>query len=557
MIRSLKFIFGTEKPVSVSPVDSRLALTEFFIAIALTLLIVYLHAVFLVNAGGFWRDEADSIALALRPSLANTWADLNFDSNPVLHVLVIRLWAKLFGSSDMSFRSLGFMIGISILAALWIKARALQSRTPLTSLLLIGMSPVMIRFLDSARPYGVTAVTTILAFTVVWRAVRKPTSVNIGIASLMLALCIQALYHSAIFVLAMGIGALSAAFLRGGVKRAFLVAIPFFIAVISLLPHLGHLQQAQNWWPLARDPSASQMLLKSFLDALSSPTQYFTWLWATLLILAVVGAILSLSRKKRRDSLEDEQGYLLYCTITLIVSTIGFFPFFVFVIGQFAFQKWHFVPLLVVVAVSAEPLAEQVISKTLTKGLYLLLIITSVIIAVNPAARNLTMRMTSIDLIASVVEREAHPYDLIVVTPWYIGISFDRYYRGSAPWMTFPSLVDTSIHRYDLLKERMKQPGTITKEIAKILSTLQNGGAIWVVGQIGPVSQGLFVTPLPPAPLPTTGWSSAPYIDNWNRHLISILLSHSNQAAIMPLHTNRKINPLEAPRIAVFRGFVP
>ncbi|SPQ02156.1 conserved membrane hypothetical protein [Candidatus Sulfobium mesophilum] len=541
----------------MASVNDRLTAREYYVAVALTLLTVSLHTVFLINAGGFWRDEANSIAIALKPSMTDIWMALKVDSHPVLHILLLRAWAAVFGPGDFSLRFLGFSIGLGIIASLWSKTLGFGNRPPLLSLLLVGISPVMVRSLDTARAYGIAALSVIVAFTVIWRTVRKPTPAHVIVSTLMLTLCVQALYQSAVVVLAIGIAALLVGLLRGGLRRASLLAIPFCLSAISLLPYAGHVREARNWWPLARNPLGSK-LLQPFIEAISSPTAWSMLLWIAVVILAIIGSVHGFAQIRfgEEEQKKTEWHFLLYCGITFAATIICVLIFFIYMVGPITFQVWYYALPLVLAAVSAEPLIDHVIKKRL-RGLYVIVIATSAIIAFIPAARNLTMRMTSIDIAAAFIEKKAGPNDLVIVVPWYYGVSLSRYYHGRAPWQTFPALEDTSIHRYDLLKEKMKQPQTITEDLKKISSTLQSGGIIWVVGRINPKGRDRFVTSLPPPPLPTTGWSSAPYTDNWGNHLMSVLFSRTHEYALVPLHANQQINPLETAQIAAFRGWIP
>ena len=37
---------------------------------------------------------------------------------------------------------------------------------------------------------------------------------------------------------------------------------------------------------------------------------------------------------------------------------------------------------------------------------------------------------------------EAGPKDFVIVAQWFCGLTFDRYYQGTAPWSTLPPLTD-------------------------------------------------------------------------------------------------------------------
>ena len=92
------------------------------------------------------------------------------------------------------------------------------------------------------------------------------------------------------------------------------------------------------------------------------------------------------------------------------------------------------------------------------------------------------VRQTNVDLVASRLAESVKAGDLIVVSPWYYGVAFQRYYRGQAPWMTVPPIEDLKIHRYDLLKEKMKSSDPIRTLLARMSETLRSGNNLWLVG---------------------------------------------------------------------------
>lgn len=47
-------------------------------------------------------------------------------------------------------------------------------------------------------------------------------------------------------------------------------------------------------------------------------------------------------------------------------------------------------------------------------------------------------RMTNLDFVAQRLNREAGKEDLVLVHPWFCGVTFNRYYTGSAEWLTLP-----------------------------------------------------------------------------------------------------------------------
>ena len=54
------------------------------------------------------------------------------------------------------------------------------------------------------------------------------------------------------------------------------------------------------------------------------------------------------------------------------------------------------------------------------------------------------VRFTNIDLVAARLNKLVAKEDFVIVTPWYYGISFERYYRGPGDWVTVPPSQNTT-----------------------------------------------------------------------------------------------------------------
>src|SRR5438093_11414503 len=98
------------------------------IAALVTLGAVYLHVLFMLNAGGLWRDEVDLVHLSLLPSLWEVSQKLAHDSCPILMHLVVRVWSAVgFGNTHASLRVLGLYVGLFLLVAFWLASWMMRS----------------------------------------------------------------------------------------------------------------------------------------------------------------------------------------------------------------------------------------------------------------------------------------------------------------------------------------------------------------------------------------------------------------------------------------------
>jgi hypothetical protein len=134
-------------------------------------------------------------------------------------------------------------------------------------------------------------------------------------------------------------------------------------------------------------------------------------------------------------------------------------------------------------------------------------------------ARSSETSLTNADLIGKKVTLLAKGEDLVIVNPWYFGISFDRYYFGSAPWTTIPAVKDHKIHRYDTIKQYVMSPSpteATSDVVERIANTLKAGKKVYFVGILDNVEPGYAPPILFTAPSGSTGWSLEPYDTAWS-----------------------------------------
>src|SRR5437016_12859210 len=116
--------FGPATPV--------LRYSNWIIAALVTLSATYLHALFLLNAGGLWRDEAVLVHLSLLPSVSEVWQNLTYDSCPILMHLAVRAWSAAgLGNTDLGLRVLGLFAGLFLLLAFWFASWTMRNGAPL------------------------------------------------------------------------------------------------------------------------------------------------------------------------------------------------------------------------------------------------------------------------------------------------------------------------------------------------------------------------------------------------------------------------------------------
>ena len=127
---------------------------ELVVAIALAGVAIWLHVARAMNAGGLWRDEAGAAQVALRPSVQEMAEVFQHEAFPLLFPLTVRTYAAVAGTSDAAFRVFGLLVGLGLIALLWLNARTVSRDLPVLSLALVGINSLVLQWGDSIRGYG-------------------------------------------------------------------------------------------------------------------------------------------------------------------------------------------------------------------------------------------------------------------------------------------------------------------------------------------------------------------------------------------------------------------
>ena len=146
---------------------------------------------------------------------------------------------------------------------------------------------------------------------------------------------------------------------------------------------------------------------------------------------------------------------------------------------------------------------------------------------------SITQRATNMDLVVAKLQRDADLHDLILVTPWWTGISFQWHYHGRTPWLTIPPIGDLRFHRYDLVKQAMQAQDPSAEARQAMARTLQSANRVWIVGEASPPQAGLSLS-LQPAPHPDFGWNERIYVSVWWMQLAQFLQQHTVYRALAP-----------------------
>jgi hypothetical protein len=510
-------------------------------AVLLTLLAAALHVMRALHAGALWRDEAGSLQVALLPTFQEVFQRFPHEAFPLLFPATIRTYVGLFGDSDFALRAFGTAVGIAILGALWLNARR-AGTVPLASVALLGFHPAFLIYADTIRGYGLGTLLTLLTFGAYCRLVARPDRGAIAAAAVAAILSVHLVLHDSAMVLGLGIAAAAV----GALRRRWRVTVAALgvglLAALTLLPYAGPLSAARDWDVLIAEGSlTAPQVFASLVESIGSPV--LLWGWVLLLVLGIGGAAMA----RKQEDAGDVRLFRLLAIPAALAAQYGLFE----VLGYLP-KIWYFLPLLALVASSLDALTAdlELPRLSLAAGLALLLL--------PAASREARTRMTNADLVASHLEANAQEGDLVLVNPWFYGVSFHRYYQGRARWMTVPSLEDLRMHRYDLLKVRMTQPDALADVFGAVRRTLRSGKSVWLAGAYPVPPEGQAPPVLGPAPEGSyAGWRDAPYVMSWGLRVGALLKRRAVQEQAVSVPIEGPVNGHEYLLLYELRGWRP
>lgn len=499
---------------------------EWWLATLITLVLIWFHIHFWMHAGGLWRDEINSLNVA-RASDVSDWTK---DSFPILMPALLHGWTMLgLGDTDSNLRLFGLLVGLAIPAALWFTSSK-EKKIPVFGLTLFGLNSILIVFGDSIRAYGLGCLTIILAMAAALHFLRQPSVAKCIWLAIAYVAAVQTLYNNAILVGAICAGAIVVCLRRKTWIAAAQVFVAGAIAAISLLPYWNILNPANTSAVVLKTGLKRWRFVAGLTDTFGFPMPLYAYAWLIALLIIVVLAVIAL---RKEDELAEDQNtdadLQLFSGMTLICGATGFCLFLW--LAAMPSQSWYWLPPMAVASVCLDLAWPKL--RSLARVLFIGLIAATALIAFPADRQKLDFRFTNADIWARDLNTKAVKGDYIVVVPWFCGITFDHYFSGVAKWDTLPPLTDHKTHRYDLVKTQLQNTNAIVPVIDNISAALHAGHRVWLVAASGwmdvPEPNTTAPSTLPPAPLPSSGWSDMPYTLVWDSQVAHFVGDHSEQ----------------------------
>jgi hypothetical protein len=513
----------------------KLRKVEQWLCLALVVAFVLFRIQFYLHAGALWRDEVNSVNVSTSPTIADIWHNLPYDSFPMLWHLVLRYWIfSGIGSSDHGIRLLGLLASLGILSAIVFNARRFRTN-PLIVLALLGFSGTVICDGGAIRGYGLGVMLELFTFTLIWEVATRPTAVRVVAAFLIALAAVQMLFYNSIILAAICCGALAVTASHRQWRRAAIVVGIGLLCAASTAIYLPVIHRAEIFLVMLRVEPSIGWLLTRFGRAVSynastSPqiSMFNVAAWGVASLLALIVGLVALLAKREPAGDSFRKDAVVYHWTILCAGLLGYSLFLWRL--RFPIQPWHSLALMAIVAICADGLIGSY-RGIFARRLVCVTVVAFCCITAIPVWADSGLRKTAIDSDSEKLKHLAKKGDLIVVSPWFYGISFQRYYHGPADFVTVPPVGSLAYHNYYQLFPAMQDLHAMDATIDRITNVLKSGHDVYLFGEFQfPSSDPAYPTLDGPAPHNSFGWNDADYYDLWERQIAYVVAHHAIQA---------------------------
>jgi hypothetical protein len=534
-------------PAKPRAARSKIAWAEVSVGLLACFVVAGLLITAMLHAGPLWRDEINTRWIALQP-LSEIWSWLEMDSYPFVWFMVVRGWVLSgLGETDQGLRVLGAITGMLSLIAMVFSSRLISKRWPLLLLALFALHPLLFRFGSSLRGHGPGTVLMFLMVGVIWSYVDRPNTKRFFWVFFLSLLAVQSLYYNAVILAAALVAGGGTCLLARRYRDFFRLAAVGFTCALSILPYvLGPMVRARSWNEVVKVPTSVGSLLKMAAGTIDLSCQGQVWLWLLAGGVVYLGCVATLFKLKsnRRKS---RAMFIVIAAPVLFAVYLGFL-----LLLSYGMQPWYFMTFLAFSAFLIDRGADLLIGvrpagRVVRLGLVLIMIVWLLPGDLTQAKH----RATNIDVIANTITENGGAGDVVVVAPWYLGVTFSRYYHGEAEMITVPPIADFRLHRYALYREALMHPDAIEPIKEKIRSALASGHRVWYVGTPRFPDPGRRLRPIPTPPEFKQNWGM--YEVAWEGHLGEELAKDGRMSRVA-ISVPQPVSSYEQPALFVFEG---
>src|SRR3954447_21552014 len=386
-----------------------------------------------VSRGPLWLHEGQSLAIARRP-LAHLAEALRHAGPPPLYCALRHGWVQLFGTSTFAVRSLSAIPAVLALPVIMRLGRRIGGdAVGIAAVVLLAVSPFAVRYAVEARMYSLLLLLGLLGAHAVLSVHRhRSWAATAAVAAVSAAMLYT--HYYAVFVLAVVGGAEIWRAWRRRDPASIRVVIGIVVGSLAFLPWLPvFLYQSRHTgapWNSAPDANAILSTFDAWMGGARPAAQAAYLIALGCVVLALIGR-----RGRRREAVLQTRIARLPANLFAVVVATLTLAIVVDGIGRQAYAPRYLSmgagPFLVVVGCGITVLP--------TRRARRMMLALLVVAGLSVSLENAWQPRSEAHLVATVINEQARPGDLVVYCPDQLGPQTSRLLHTRARQVVFPN----------------------------------------------------------------------------------------------------------------------
>ena len=446
--------------------------------------------------GGLWRDEALFLGIVNLPTWNETVGFLRLhESHPPLYYAMVRGWLTVTGWTDRNALLLSIIFGVLLVPTVYLVGRLwFGSTTGLISAALIAILPSVNADGSTARPYAFLTLVVLISTYLLVSALesgRLATWLGHGVSTGVLVLT-----HNWAWLVVMGMSVAAVNHARSALRPSRVLAglaMSLTTCIAISLPWLSTLlfqTRVAGHAGVSISGIADVGLLLTYAAYVTVSSTLLPSLggdrWMAISAVALAAGVLILGRLATTGSVGDENARLNRQAIRAILTIAGVSIFVAtmlspstnLLVGRCLATLSPLLLLGVVARAthwmrsSGDP---QRRATVLAVGIVLVGVYASVIVDLTRKPRSNAREL------AATVEQRQHAGDLVVVSPGWLGSSFNHYTRTPTSQVVYTGIPQSPLFDFTNLARRLSDSTLFRAVYDQILNAADGNRRVWLI----------------------------------------------------------------------------
>ena len=146
----------------------------YYVLLVIVLIIAIIVRFWGLGEKSLWIDEYWSYVFSSQKTFLDSFIYMLYDLSPSTYYIILYVWIKLFGNSEIILRLPSFFAGVASIIIIYFSTKKMfNKQIAIGTAILASFSPVFLYYSQEARSYSLLILFSIIAFNVWSQIIKK------------------------------------------------------------------------------------------------------------------------------------------------------------------------------------------------------------------------------------------------------------------------------------------------------------------------------------------------------------------------------------------------